>query len=242
MISFPRSDKIAHRRRHGLLLALGALAGLAALTMQTPAVKAADNQEGMLRCLYPYTYVANEPSGLVTGNCLGYPAGATAMERSALSDVVQDTKYRYDGGYITGTYQGCGWIRQDRDVVTNSTAGPFSRCALGSASSSINRDQFVLKTDGCSGTSSCAGTPRANPRACQKWANFRSWLPSQSPSNAIGRPVPAGAKTRGRPRLWWRYYTKYVSAAGVRYVMVHDTGAGDGDGEWAFVAASCMGL
>ncbi len=199
-------------------------------------VPLATPQSGLFQCSLPQVSVANTVSGYAIGNC----SQGAHLERTSKSDQVPDTGKYYDGGYVIGSFQGCGWIETAQDAQVGD--GVFARCPFGSVS--INLTDFASSTDGCSGTSSCAGTPRTNPQQCIEYLNFRPWTSGQtlSPTGGI-RTVPANSTiSDGTPRLAWRYLARYPSSSGVNYAMIRDRGLNPGDGNWVFVNKNCMGL
>lgn len=192
----------------------------------------ATRMNGTFDCSVPWATVANKPSGYAIGNC-GY---GIHLHRTLKSDPV-DTGY-YDGGEIFGNYAGCGWIGTGSSTAHNTT-DVWGNCYPTAGQSDGSFWQF---TDGCSGTSSCSGTNRANPASCTAYGNFRPWRSGQNPTDYL-RTIPANATYLGAPRLNWRYVTKYSAANGSgQYVMVRDRATAPGSGNWVFVRRSCMGL
>ncbi|MCW3064750.1 MAG: hypothetical protein JWN32_1922 [Solirubrobacterales bacterium] len=181
--------------------------------------------DGTFQCSVTWATVANAPSGFATGNC----ASGTHLHRTLKSDPT-DTGY-YDGGEIFGNYAGCGWIGVGTDSAFNTT-DHWANCY---PYAGYNQSDITLQTDGCSGTSSCSGTPFNNPANCQEYGNYRPWLSGQNPTDPIRKTT---ANT-----LSWRYFTKYAAADGSgQYVMVRDRNQAAGSGNWVFVQRSCLGI
>lgn len=203
---------------------------------------------GTFYCSVPYAAVQASPSGFVVGNC---PQGTELRRRvkSALVDVGQGQYDYYEGGYIFGAFNGCGWVRTAQSNAYNTT-DVWSNCDPNSIG--YTQDEYMYKlpdgqywTDDCSDGASCAGSLVNNRQTCYTVANVRPWLSGQSvpapirfiPQNATYGFLPDG---RPAPRLAWRYVTKYPTTDGTYWVMARDRAYSTGQGNWVFVPFSCL--
>src|SRR4051794_19524146 len=82
---------------------------------------AASRQNGTFQCTSAWSAVSNVPSGYIIGNC----SAGTHLHRTWKSDLA-DGNY-YDGGFVYGDVQGCGWINTNEDQMLNGDA--WTACA-----------------------------------------------------------------------------------------------------------------
>lgn len=204
--------------------ALTGVLAVLALLMVAPTAYGQQQRGGNFVCDNPsvagdWTYVSNAPSDLVIGNC----REGWGMNRSAF----YANSYNWDGGYIFGDFNGCGWVRADWDRqvgnVNTTSCWPASR----------NRGEFVRvfsNTTGCGAVvGQCNGQQVTTIGACDQYANVRPWSANSAPTNYL-RTTP-----RGWSNLYWRYVTKDN-----RFVLVQDTSIGQGQGNWVFVPRGCL--
>jgi hypothetical protein len=216
------------------------LAGALLIGGPTTSAYAAD---GTFQCTVPYAPIQASPSGYVIGNC---PQGTHIRRRakSGLVGVGQGMTDTYEGGYIEGAFQGCGWVRSGHSQALNTTT-VWSNCDPDSIG--YRPDEFIYKlpngalwTDGCAGTDACSGTPVVNPHACYAAANVRPWLSGQAIPGAL-RFIPAGATLAdGQGRFAFRYVASYPTTDGTYWAMGKDRAIGGGDGNWVFVNYACL--
>lgn len=185
-------------------------------------------------CTTPWAPIANQPSGYAIGNCLS----GVHQHSQSVSDPVDGTAYL--GGYFYGNFNGCGWINVIFLSLVKSQT--YNQCPAGSIGHSPS--EFMSYSDGCSGTSDCAGTPIPNSGYCAEYANVRPWLSGQAALDPLpaSRIVPPNAWYNGAPQLAWRYVTKYATTEGWgKWVMVRDRAhTASGDGTWVFVPKICI--
>jgi hypothetical protein len=154
-------------------------------------------------------------SGYATGNCYdNWHLHRTRKEVNA---------YTWDGGYFYGDYQGCGWIRSDRDVLLQYIA--YTPCA----NPNLSDAAIAYVIDCHHGTPNCAGTGVTSIGTCNEYANVRPWTASPAPTSGPLRSRGPGY------RFNWRYVVD-----GRNYVMVQDGAVGAGSGNWVFVNRSCL--
>jgi len=188
---------------------------------------------GYFNCAVPYASVQAAPSGYVIGNCLN----GWQLRRTAKSDQYNGTYW--DGGFIAGLFNGCGWIQVNWSTMTG--AGTTGACAPGSVG--YNTNEFASSTnDSTDPNNNCTnngngctdGTPVAVswPQGCYMYANFRPWLSGQTASNTTYF-VPAGTVVR------WRYVAKYTGSPDTM-VMVRHPGVAAGQGNWGFMGKGCF--
>jgi hypothetical protein len=163
----------------------------------------------------PWVFVASAPGGYVIGNC----APGWHLHRTIKSAPVPPEGTFFDGGYVYGDFNGCGWIRADRDSQVGSDSS--TACASPGRSPGEFGSAFNCPPGTCSDGTGVAGTN------CQLYANYRPWSDSPAPTNPIG-----GAQSG---TFLWRYVTRDG-----RYVMVRDPDIVSGSGNWGFVARSCL--
>lgn len=187
-------------------------------------------ESGLFRCNLPFSTVANTPGGYALGNC---PQHAHLFRTIKSYYVSSPPAGYFDGGYVSGTFDGCGWIYEDYSIKED------DRSNSGCPSPSKDPSEFMLYAN-CA--SPCQdGTQILNPRSCPAYANYRPWSTANRPTNYVGT-FPANAKhTNGTPRIRWRYTSKYPSTDGSgHYVMVRDTMGSAGYGNWLFIPYSCL--
>jgi len=211
-----------HMRNIGRLALAWLLAALAFAGSSASNVSAATAAGNQYTCTDAghNAWIANEPGGLVIGNCLY----GTLVYRSFISNPVTNNEgtYQYNGGYITGDFQGCGWIRGDKTAFQGVRGR--TNCT---GSASIGRASFAHYAScpaGKDGISTCQDGSPLNVRAdCPMYANVRPWL-RNSPATGYSGPV-------GRTAVLWRYVT-----ADDRYVMIHLPGTSI----WRFISGNCL--
>jgi hypothetical protein len=207
---------------------LALLAASVSLVTGPAVADAAQPMNGTFVCSVPWADIANVPSGYAIGNC----RQGTVLHRTSKS--AKTPNGFFDGGYIAGSFAGCGWVRTTEDHKLD---GAASNACSSSASRPLS--SFALATnDGACGGRCTDGTPVENPAECPKYANFRPWSERNRPTDPVGK-VDANSN-----RLLWRYVSRHASADGSgRYVMVHDPDAsiGPSNANWVFVPRSCLG-
>lgn len=178
-------------------------------TMSTPA------NDNFVCDYYPWVFVAASPGGYVIGNC----APGWHLHRTIKSDPVAPEGTYFDGGYIFGNFNGCGWVRADRDRQVGT--GSYTACQSPSRNAYEFGSLFNCPPGWCSDGTYTTGS------GCQLYANYRPWSATPAPTDPIGG-VQSGA-----------FYWRYVTLDG-QYVMVRDPDIAAGYGNWAFVRRSCL--
>lgn len=190
----------------------------------------ATQQSGLFQCSVSYATVANVPGGYAIGNC---PYGKY-LYRTMKSDFVSTPPAGYfDGGYIDGPFDGCGWIFES---YSNKVA---ERNNTGCSSPSRPTSDF---TDWTNCASPCTDASQFdNAHDCPVYANYRPWSTNNRPTGYMHTIRAHERLADGSFRLAWRYVTKYASADGSgHYVMIRDRGKSAGQGNWGFVPWSCF--
>jgi hypothetical protein len=196
-------------------------------------VPLATPQSGIFSCSVTWASVQAAPSGYVVGNC----ANGWQLRRTAKSDQFNGTWW--DGGYITGNFQGCGWIQVEYSIYQS--AGTTTGCAYGSVGYRL--DEFARTSNDSGANPDCNrqggkctdGTPVqvSWPNGCDIYANGRPWLSGQTASNVMAW-LPQGTTVR------WRYVTKYTGSPDLM-VMVRRLNVSPGQGNWGFMGRGCFG-
>lgn len=156
-------------------------------------------------------------SGYATGNC--YDNWHLHRTRKEVNP-----EYTWDGGYFYGDYQGCGWIRSDRDVLLQYIT--YTACA----DPNLSDASIAYVIDCHHGTPGCAGTSVTSIGTCYEYANVRPWTATPAPTSG-----PLLSRLPGYGGFKWRYVVD-----GGNYVMVQDTGVAAGAGNWVFVNRNCL--
>lgn len=194
---------------------------------------------GAFRCSPTWNYIAAEANSFVSGNCYGASSGSWYMQRTKKEfDPVHGIYW--DGGYVDGNYDGCGWMRQQDTTELNTN--PNSACA------SPDRPycDYIYCVNGVPWTfgGTNDGQPTNVKQTCWEYANYRPWSSNNQPLNALVRYVQPNETWQGTWRLWARYITKYpwyYPGGATYFVMAHDTRMdGTGLGNWVFVPLSCF--
>jgi hypothetical protein len=194
---------------------------------------------GAFRCSPTWNYIAAKANSFVTGNCYGATSGAWYMQRTKKQFDSTHQIY-WDGGYVNGSYDGCGWMRQQDSTLSNTAVNTVC------ASPDKAYCDYIVCVDGkpwtFGGTSD--GQPTNVKQACWEYANYRPWLANSQPLNALVRYVQPNETWQGSYRLWARYVAKYpwyYNGTAIYFVMVHDTRMdGTGQGNWVFVPLTCF--
>lgn len=187
---------------------------------------------GEFVCTYTWAYVAAKADSFVTGNC---HSGWKMLRTKRQNDSVHG--WVWDGGYINGDYDGCGWLRQ-QDSTSYSTTN-------GTGCGAPDRDycDYIF----CSGTTpytlgtTTDGAPVDVTRTCSQYANYRPWSSSPNPLYYLRSSNPGERDSTGQYRLHVRYLTKY-QYGGQYWYMARDGGtpADVGQANWVFVPAACF--
>jgi hypothetical protein len=193
---------------------------------------------GIFRCAVPWASVQSAPSGFVIGNC----KQNSELHRQMKSDQYDGTYW--DGGWVTGNFAGCGWIRVDySNLVPNSTA--YTLCnpnSIGYALSEFalwTNDGTTPKYPNCSdnsATTKCTdGTATTASVSCYAYRNFRPWLSGQQVTDPVAI-YPAGKVFK------WRYITRYTATnfGNSYFALVRDPALSPGQGNWMFVPTGCL--
>ena len=197
------------------------------------------SENGDWRCADPYSTVANWPYYYAIGNC---PNGAELEVVSYASEDPTTHEHSY-GGFVNGTFSGCGWINTAFPLEKLNSA-KHTACAEESGGGFKVKESSFWET--LNSSSAQDGFYVVNKTPCPEYANYRPWSESNAPKELI-RTVPAyereglGEKA-GNPALKWRYLSKYASVIEpkVKYVMVRDDRIAGGEGNWVFVPRSCL--
>jgi hypothetical protein len=179
---------------------------------------------GQWTCDGSYDTASNEASGVATGNC----TGGSILNRTRYS-VKNAQGIEFSGGYISGTYNGCGWLETPKIKFkdgTNETGCSSPNQGYGNIGAIYNSSEY---DDGTGVTVSTT--------TCSAYANFRPWTESSwAPENKLSSALPEGTE------LKWRYIAGkaategYEEADGDFWVMVRDTEtSNDGGVNWIFV-------
>jgi hypothetical protein len=163
---------------------------------------------------YEWAFVANVPSGYVTGNCRD---GWTFDRQVKYTN--PNTGNVWEGGYFFGNYKGCGWMRDVWNVLTN--LQPGTACQ----SPSRARSTFMSWVN-CN--SPCGdGTSIQTVADCGVYGNVRPWGTTAYTDTLRGKYAGSTVK--------WRYLSKDGA-----WVMVRDTTVPQGQGNWGFMHRSCF--
>jgi hypothetical protein len=180
--------------------------------------------------------VANEPDGFALGNC---------RENNELVQPLNvNSKKKFEGGYVSGTYDGCGWMQTKNLVPAGVATGdpctsPSPSRGYSTFASLINCRPYRVKRRG-SGDDTCRdGTLTPNPQPCPRYANLRPWS-TRTALDRLSGDIPQNAKFPGASgqlfdRLRWRYVVP-----GGQWVNVRDRAIPSGESNWIFVPRSCL--
>lgn len=173
-----------------------------------------------------WSEIAGGPNTYIVGNC----RDGWQLARTFKSDVIAGRTY--EGGYINGDFNACGWLLTTDDVAVNTT-DHHTICA-----DSTPRDPatYISLVD-CKSGESCSGDPdlsgwRGTPvvATCQAWANAR-------PFSANGAThLDAAQWITPQSTVGWRYVT-----ADGRMVLIHDFSHPANQPPWVFVDRGCLG-
>lgn len=171
-----------------------------------------------------WTPIAATPAGYVTGNC----HDEWHLHRTIKSALVTAENQHYDGGYIFGEINGCGWIPETNDIRVGQN--DYSACSDPSRGAAEFASLINCQPGECK-----EGDPTSNIADCPEYANIRPWG-SSTPTAPPIRTVPGPSLTNlGGHQFLWRYLTRDQN-----WVMVHDPGVSPGDGNWVFVPRGCL--
>jgi hypothetical protein len=189
-------------------------------------------------CTAKYSYIQSGAFDWVIGNC---PEGGIleAVARRAHTEA-EPENYSL-GGWVGGSFKGCGWIEDLRFKPKAKKSNPITACTeLTTKPYEVVESSFMSKHDS---TTKEDGDYVVNKTECPEYANYRPWSSSNLEQEKI-RTAPAYAREKpgsSNPALKWRYTTKYNSTDGTgQYVMVRDASIADGEGNWVFVPRSCL--
>lgn len=146
---------------------------------------------GQWTCNDPRDVIANKAAGVLIGNCLQ----GTVENRSQYSDPDANL-IRYYGGYVSGSFGGCGWLRDSgttfRDGTNYSGCGPN-----GSPNDTLYGaiGYFYNSSSDNFGTQTYTQNP-----GCHLYGNAHPWLSTPT----ITDLVPGAALPAGTP-VFWRY-------------------------------------
>jgi hypothetical protein len=149
------------------------------------------------------------------------------MYRSWYSDSVfeDNTWHVYQGGYIFGVFQRCGWVRDDRMGYSN--ARGRTNC-LNSSDFHNDPSEYAYYANCAPGQCTDGSPATIHADGCWINENVRPWIPRWGESGAM-RPLSNGQT------LLWRYVT-----ADDLYVLVHQPGMTASNGGWGFVFKGCF--
>jgi ligand-binding SRPBCC domain-containing protein len=196
---------------------------------------------GKHKCLDKESVVASQPYWLAIGNC---PKGAELDVASYMESEDTQTKEHSYGGWITGAFEGCGWI--DTRYPFEARSGTTTHCQGGVIIAEASYREKVNPSPIYHD-----GSYVVNPRPCPEYANYRPWSANSLEKEKIGEEPAYAASQVGstNPALKWRYTTLHNSTDGTgQYVMVRDEVTTRketaekvyGQGNWVFVPLSCL--
>lgn len=197
---------------------------------------------GVFECSLDWVSIQAQPSGFVIGNCPRYQT----FQRTWKSGVYAATGNYWDGGYIGGNYNWCGWIQDDYDAQLY----PNSSSLCGGSSSGIGFSSPTMymqadnngpthgdcswKPDSSNNYRCTDGSPTTIAIECNAYGNFRPWLSGQNPTDWLYVLQPGTV-------VLWRYITRFGWAHdNVPFVMIRHPGIPAGKGNWLFVHYSCL--
>jgi hypothetical protein len=188
-------------------------------------------------CTAKYSDVQSGAFTWVIGNC---PKGSTLEAVVRRAHTESEPENYSLGGWVTGTFQGCGWIENDKFKPKAKKIKPTTTCSeISSGKYEVAESNFMAKHNAGAGD----GYFVVNKTACPEYANYRPWSSSNLEQEKL-RTAPAYARQEpgsSYPALKWRYTTKYNSTDGSgQYVMVRDDTISAGEGNWVFVPRSCL--
>ncbi len=198
-------------------------------------------------CNNTWDPIANEPNKYIIGECGGPGQGSPwhlrRQEQFGPTTLSDGSTTYFDGGYIFGDFNHCGWINYDQD-----TLAPGSPTPLCSPNPSTNLRDFA-EVANCAPGACGDGTPTYNSSSCLEVANVSPWNTTLTPTGYI-RTAPAG-DTYTSPsgvttsNLRWRYVVGNggayrADAYGNYWVEVRDQKYTQGNGNWVFVPLSCL--
>ena len=191
--------------------------------------------------------IANEPNKYIIGECGGPGQGSPwhlrRQEQYGPTTLSDGTTTFFDGGFISGLFQHCGWIDYRQD-----TLAPGSPTPLCTPNSSTNLRNFAWIAN-CAPTACGDGTPTVNSSSCTEFENASPWQTTLNPTGylrTIGAystyTAPNGVTI---PALRWRYIagnggTYRTDTYGNAWVEVRDQNLTQGYGNWVFVRADCL--
>ena len=188
-------------------------------------------------CTAKYSDVQSGAFTWVIGNC---PKGSTLEAVVRRAHTESEPENYSLGGWVTGTFQGCGWIENDKFKPKAKKIKPTTTCSeISSGKYEVAESSFMAKHNAGAGD----GYFVVNKTACPEYANYRPWSTNNLEQEQL-RTEPAYARQEpgsSYPALKWRYTTKYNSTdATGQYVMVRDVTLSAGEGNWVFVPRSCL--
>lgn len=188
------------------------------------------------KCTDLWEYVAAKKNSYVTGNChADWKLARTTRDSEPNAGPGQGY---WDGGYVNGDFDGCGWMRQQdtmfySDDDTTSCQSPDREHCEYMYCDASHPDGYIYGS-GTDGKSMTLQIP------CDEVANYRPWSPTAPAPVTAGaangitlRSQPQGysVKVRYLARLPWKGYY---------FVMAHDEGIASGQGRWVFMPAACF--
>lgn len=181
-----------------------------------------------MQCQGGWQPVQSYPGGYVTGNCYSGWSIDVVLGSGTITDPNSlDYGHFFWGGTIGGTYNGCGWVRDDYVLNTGPTVGTTtcSSPTIGAATIGI---LFNCAPGNCTGPTTVTTTVAG----CLKYNNFRPWSTSNAPSGTgylVNRNTP----------LAWRYYTRN-QYGGTYWAEVLNYAPAAGEARWGFIPVSCV--
>jgi hypothetical protein len=144
---------------------------------------------GQWTCNDPWDPVANEAGGVMIGNCMS----GTVENRTVYSGYDATIGGYFFGGYVSGSYGGCGWLRSPETTwVPNSKT--YTGCSTpdtlyGQVGAFYNSSSYHF------------GTAWTTTNTCTVYANAHPWLSTPVIADPIPTALPGGTT------VYWRYAT-----------------------------------
>ena len=188
-------------------------------------------------CTAKYSDIQSGAFTWVIGNC---PQGSILEAVVRRAHTESEPENYSLGGWVGGSFQGCGWIEDQKFKPKAKKSKPTTACTeIASGKYEVAEANFISKHNSGAGD----GYYVVNKTACPEYANYRPWSSSNLEQEKL-RTAPAYASQEpgsNVPALKWRYTTKYNSTDGTgQYVMVRDASVAAGEGNWVFVPRSCL--
>jgi hypothetical protein len=188
------------------------------------------------QCTDKWEYVAARKNSYVTGNChSGWKIARTTRDYEPTRGTGQGY---WDGGYINGSYDGCGWMRQVDSTLFSSD--DTTRCGSPDQQNCAFMFCDAAHPDGTIFGGPADGQSLPLTRNCPEAANYQPWSNTPHPTTAgaaDGVILRWGLKGQ---RMLVRYIAK-APWSGYYFAMVRDPAITvEGQANWVFMQSVCF--